>query len=93
MDRKEFDKLALFNKFALDEAEAGPIYSRMEQTLAALEPLAQADLGDAPAMVHAQGIRPVYREDAAAQTVSREEVLANAPEQAEHCFAVPRVAD
>ena len=93
MDKKEFDKLASFNKFSLEEAEAARILTRMEESLSRLEPLAQAELGDAPIMVHAQGIVPVYREDVAQQSISREEILAGAPEQAEHCFAVPRVAD
>ena len=44
-------------------------------------------------MVYAQGIVPVYREDQVNQTISREAILAGAPEQAEHCFAVPRVAE
>ena len=44
-------------------------------------------------MVYAQGVVPVYREDQVNQTISREAILAGAPEQAEHCFAVPRVAE
>ena len=44
-------------------------------------------------MVYAAGIAPVYRTDRVEKIFSREQILANAPEEAEHCFAVPRVAD
>ena len=93
MEKQEFDKLALFNKFVLPPEEGDRLLDRLNQILLDLEPLAQADLGDPPAMVHAQGVVPVYREDQVNQTVSPEAILAGAPEQAEHCFAVPRVAD
>ena len=53
----------------------------------------KASLTDTPIMVWADGVSPVYREDERAKTVSREEILRQAPEQAENCFAVPRVAD
>jgi len=93
MDKKEFDKLAAINKFALGEEEAERIFARLERSIEALAPLAQAELGDTPIMVYAKGIVPVYREDKVSQSISREEILAGAPEQAEHCFSVPRVAD
>lgn len=93
MERQEFERLARFNKFDLTPEEGERILAHLEQTLAELAPLAQADLGDAPPMVYAQGVVPVYREDQVNQTISREAILAGAPEQADHCFAVPRVAE
>lgn len=93
MDKELLQKLAQFNKFELSGAESELIAAEFDRTLTLLEPLKNADLGDAPIMVWADGVIPVYREDRRAKTVSREDILSQAPSQAENCFAVPRVAD
>ena len=93
MDKELLQKMALFNKFDLSGAEEEAISAEFDRTLKLLEPLKKAALGDTPIMVWADGVAPVYREDERAKTVSREEILRQAPEQAENCFAVPRVAD
>ena len=93
MDKAEFDKWAAFNKFVLTPEEEAYLRAEFEDLLLALDPLAQADFGDAQPLVYAGDVQPAYREDEAKQEISREDILANAPEQAEHCFTVPRVAD
>lgn len=93
MDKELLRKMALFNKFNLSEAEEAALEAEFDRTLAGLSPLTQADLADVPIMVWADGVAPVYREDRREKTVTREEILRQAPEQAENCFAVPRVAD
>ena len=93
MDKELLQKIALFNKFDLSGEETDAIAAEFDRTLAALKPLTQTKTDDVPIMVWADGIAPVYREDERAKTVSREEILRQAPEQAENCFAVPRVAD
>ena len=93
MDKELLQKLALFNKFELSGAEEEAINAEFDRVLAELAPLKEADLKDTPIMVWADGIVPVYREDRREKTVTREELLRQAPEQAENCFAVPRVAD
>ncbi|MBR5430126.1 MAG: aspartyl/glutamyl-tRNA amidotransferase subunit C [Firmicutes bacterium] len=93
MDKELLQKLALFNKFELSGAEEERLLAEFDRTLKRLEPLTRTKLDDTPIMVWADGVAPVYREDVRAKTVSREEILRQAPEQAENCFAVPRVAD
>ena len=93
MDKELLQKMALFNKFALSGAEEERIAAEFDRTLELLEPLKKAAFADTPIRVWADGVAPVYREDVRSKTVSREEILRQAPEQAENCFAVPRVAD
>lgn len=93
MDKQEFGNWAAFNKFELDAEEEARLFCEFEDLLLALDALSRADFGDTPALVHVNGAEPVYREDRAEQVVSREQILANAPQRAENCFTVPRVAD
>ena len=93
MDKELLQKIALFNKFDLSGEEMEAIAAEFDRTLTALKPLTQTKTEGVPIMVWADGIAPVYREDERMKTVSREEILRQAPEQAENCFAVPRVAD
>ena len=93
MDKELLQKLALFNKFVLSGAEEEQLLAEFDRSLKRLAPLTRTDLKDVPIMVWADGVAPVYREDRRKKTVSREEILRQAPEQAENCFAVPRVAD
>lgn len=93
MEKEQFDKLAAFNKFRLDGPAQQRLAAALDASLDFLSPLCAADFGDTPLLVHASGVAPVYRDDRADKQISREQILANAPEQAEHCFAVPRVAD
>ena len=93
MDKELLQKLALFNKFVLSGAEEEQLLAEFDRSLKRLAPLTRTDLKDVPIMVWADGVAPVYREDRREKTVSREEILRQAPEQAETCFAVPRVAD
>ncbi|MBR2783739.1 MAG: aspartyl/glutamyl-tRNA amidotransferase subunit C [Firmicutes bacterium] len=93
MDKELLQKLALFNKFVLSGAEEEQLLAEFDRSLKRLAPLTRTDLKDVPIMVWADGVAPVYREDRREKTVSREEILRQAPEQAENCFAVPRVAD
>ena len=93
MDKELLQKLALFNKFVLSGTEEEQLLAEFDRSLKRLAPLTRTDLKDVPIMVWADGVAPVYREDRREKTVSREEILRQAPEQAENCFAVPRVAD
>ena len=93
MEKEPFAKLASFNKFALTPAENERLSAALDTALDFLVPLRDWQAGDTPLMVYAAGIAPVYRTDRVEKIFSREQILANAPEEAEHCFAVPRVAD
>lgn len=93
MEQALLEKLAGLNKFNLEQELAADLSRDFDRVLARLEPLRKAELGDTEPLIWAEGVQPVYREDVRAKSVEREEILALAPEQANSCFAVPRVAD
>lgn len=93
MDREVLDRLAAFSKFALDGAEKAEIEGRMDKLLEAAAGLAEVDTDGVQALIWAFEPTPRYREDKAAQTVSREDILAQAPEVLGDCFAVPQLVD
>ena len=93
MDKDLLNKLAALNKLSLSAEEAAAQAVEFDRALAYLQPLAACDPGDVEPMIWMEDVAPVFRADTRAKSVSREQILALAPKQADSCFAVPRVAD
>ena len=93
MDKALLDKLAAFNKIDLTADEEQSIMAEFDRIISRLEPLREAVFLDVPIMVHPDSVEPVYREDIIEQSVSRSDILAQAPSARDNCFVVPRVAD
>ncbi|MCR4963036.1 MAG: aspartyl/glutamyl-tRNA amidotransferase subunit C [Firmicutes bacterium] len=93
MDTEKFDVYCRFNKFVLEGEEKEELRDLIRWQLSQLAPLAELDCGDTPPMIYLTSLRQVLREDVAEQTVSREEILACAPEEMDGAYVTPRVAD
>ncbi len=93
MEKEKFDLYCRFNKFILEGEEKEELYSLVQWRLQQLAPLAELDCGDTPPMVYLTSLRQVLREDTVEQTISRQEILACAPEEQDGAFVTPRVAD
>lgn len=52
--------------------------------------LDELDTSDVPAMSHAFPVKNVFREDVVTNGDDREKLLANAPEQKDGCYKVPK---
>lgn len=91
--KEEVEKIAGLVKINLTEEAVLRFARDMGEMLALTENLISLDTeGVAPA-VHAARLHTVLREDTVVKTVSREEILANAPERDETCFLTPKVVD
>lgn len=93
MENQEILNLAAFNKLVLNEAEARQTEEYLNFALAALNKMGEVACADVTPLIHSVELTNVFREDVAAKTVSREQILANAPQQSEGCFQVPKVVD
>lgn len=93
MDKQLIINLANFNKLFLTDEETLQMEEYLEFALASLAKMNEVDCEDVLPLIHCVDLTNVFRQDIAAKTVSREEVLANAPQQSERCFQVPRVVE
>jgi aspartyl-tRNA(Asn)/glutamyl-tRNA(Gln) amidotransferase subunit C len=91
VDRRLVEYLARLSRLALTEEEV-PVYERqLTDILGLMEKLSTIDVSGVPDTVHVLGQTNVFRPDEPAPSLSRDDVLANAPETRDGCFAVPRV--
>ena len=93
MEKSQFDFLARFNKFILNKEEEHQLQQALDKELELLVPLGQLDTSGVEPMVFSVPMRQMFREDKAEKTISREQILAIAPEVSEGSYLVPRVAD
>ena len=90
---EEMKTYAAMAKIGLTEDEAArllPVASKLEQSFASLQAV---DTQGVEPLVTVLTARSVMRGDVAVQMLPREEVLANAPEQADGYFIVPRTLE
>jgi len=89
-DIKAFEDMA---KLDLPEDERLLVSERAALLFESFEAIENADVSSAAALVSVLDIENVFREDVPVKTVSREALLANAPEQSGGYFQVPRTID
>jgi len=80
-------------KFTLSDEERQNISRLAGETLSALSVLDGIDTQGVEPLVSVLDIKNVMREDIAEKLLPREEILANAPEQYDGYFQVPRTLD
>jgi aspartyl-tRNA(Asn)/glutamyl-tRNA(Gln) amidotransferase subunit C len=90
---EEVEHVALLARLQLTDEERERFTAQLNSILEHFEQLQQIDTTGVPPMSHAVEMSNVLREDEPAASLSPEEALANAPDQAENCFRVPRVIE
>ncbi len=91
--RAEVDHVAALARLALDEDERERIVHDLAGILEHVEEIAALDLADVPPTSHPLPLVNVTRPDVVGPTVSRDEVLASAPDVEDRRFRVPRILD
>jgi aspartyl-tRNA(Asn)/glutamyl-tRNA(Gln) amidotransferase subunit C len=90
---EEVDHVALLARLKLTGEERERFTTQLNSILEHFEQLQQIDTTGVPPMSHAVPMSNVLREDEPAPSLSPEEALSNAPDQARDCFRVPRVIE
>ena len=85
--------IARLARINLTEAEAKVFQKQLDDVLAYVEKLRQADVTDAEPGAHALPIFNVFREDAARDWFTAGQALSNAPRKANGLFIVPKVVE
>jgi len=83
-----FEKMAMLE---LSEVERERVRERFDGVVAGFSALSSYDLDGVEPLVSALDLNNVMRDDVACKTISRDELLMNAPEQHDGYFQVPAV--
>jgi aspartyl-tRNA(Asn)/glutamyl-tRNA(Gln) amidotransferase subunit C len=91
LSRDDVAKVARLARLRLSEEELDRFTGQLAKVLQHAEDLNQLDLAGVAPTAHPFGLANVVRSDEPEQCLSRDEVLAMAPDAEEGRFAVPRI--
>jgi aspartyl-tRNA(Asn)/glutamyl-tRNA(Gln) amidotransferase subunit C len=91
LSTEEVRKIAQLARLELTDAEVQKQGVRLNELLQRFEELKELDVEGIEPTAHCLPVRNVFREDAVRPSLSRADVLANAPDQRDGCFIVPRI--
>jgi aspartyl-tRNA(Asn)/glutamyl-tRNA(Gln) amidotransferase subunit C len=83
--------LARLSRLAVTDEELDQFAGQLDQVLAAVARVGEADVADVPPMTHAVPLTNVLRPDEVRPSLSRDAVLAGAPAAEDDRFRVPRI--
>ncbi len=85
--------VGILAKLELSDAEKERAKQDMANMLDYIDMLNELDTGSVEPMSHVFPVNNVFREDVVVNGDDRENMLANAPEQKDGCYKVPRTFD
>jgi aspartyl-tRNA(Asn)/glutamyl-tRNA(Gln) amidotransferase subunit C len=85
------EKLAHLSRLRFDEADKEAIKYDLQRMISFVEKLDELNLDGIEPLLHLSGEMNVLRKDEVKGSISREEVLKNAPHHDEQFFKVPKV--
>lgn len=88
---KEIEKIARLAHLKLSDEEKEQFAEQVGQILDYVDKLNEVDTDDVLPLSHTVEIKNVFRSDDVKPSLSREEVLKNAPQRNEKFFRVPKV--
>ncbi len=80
-------------RITLTEDEEKKVSTELQDILTYIDMLNELDTEGVEAMSHCYPIVNVMREDEVAPSMTPEEITANAPEEQDGCFVVPKTVD
>lgn len=91
ISKEVVEKVAKLSRLNLDEEEIALYADQLSQILDTMAGLQQIDTEGVAPLAHVLPIENVLREDEVGECFTQEKVLANAPEQADGMFQVPKI--
>lgn len=93
LSREEVEHIAILCRISLDPEEVERMREQLSLILDQFEVLRELDMTGVPPTGHAVPLENVQREDEVRPSLSRPQVLANAPRVEEETFRVPMVLE
>lgn len=87
---QEVANIARLSNLTLTEGERSSLRADLEAVLGYVKQLEELDVEGVAPTTHAVPLAPPLRADVVVKSLTRDEALSNAPEQAEGMFQVPR---
>lgn len=91
LTKKDVEPIARLSKIRLTGPELDKMAGELSHILGFVEKLGEMDLDGVTATSHAVEVTNVFREDKALVSPVKEEAFAQAPQEEDHFFVVPRV--
>lgn len=91
--RAEVEKVARLSRLALSEEEMETITGQMDAILGHVEQLNELNTDDIIPISHAVPLENAFRADEIGTSIGAEKALANAPNESDGCFGVPKVIE
>ena len=85
--------VAHLSRLALTDNEVERFSGQLGEILGYVEKLNELDTSDVDPLLHALDTKNVFREDSAGESLSRKDIMKNAPESSEGCYKVPRIIE
>lgn len=93
VDDKVIDYVAALAKLDLSQTERESAKKDLGNILEYMEVMNELDTDNIEPMSHAFPVKNVFRDDVVTEGPDRENLLANAPEQKDGCFIVPKTVE
>lgn len=91
LTRADVEKVALLARLKLSAVEIDTLTAQLSQIVEFVEQLSELDTEGVEPMAHAVELSNVLADDTVAESLSREQALANAPKHDGQCYRVPAV--
>lgn len=93
LSREQVEQVAFLARLELTDEEKDRLTGHLNQILENFEKLQELDTSAVEPTSHVIPVENVFREDKSRPSLTVDEVLANAPEEQDGCFAVPRIVE
>ncbi len=91
--RKDVENVALLSRLEIPAEQMETVTGQLDAILEYVDILNQLDTANIEPTAHVLPLKNVMRADAVVPSLAREEALANAPEQENGYFKVPKVTE
>lgn len=90
---KDVENVALLSRLEIAETDMDKFTQQLNAILEYVEVLNKVDTTNVEPTAHVLQLRNVMREDVVHESLTREQALANAPEQEDGYFKVPKIIE
>jgi aspartyl-tRNA(Asn)/glutamyl-tRNA(Gln) amidotransferase subunit C len=91
ISRQDIEKVALLARLQLTDDELSKMTAELARIVGYVDQLSEVNTDGIEPMAHAIEISNVFREDVVAESLPRDEALANAPHRDDRGYLVPAV--